>query len=488
VTRVVVKSLFLALSLLVISIGALQAQQQKPAELIFRISTDLVVLDAQVLDKKNGQPVAGLKPADFLLYEDGVKQEITHFSQDRLPLSIMLLLDVSGSVQPVIKQIQTGAEQTLQHLKTEDNVALMIFGARAELIQDFTLDRALIASQLDRISQRETTRDARPGHTYLNEGVYQAAAHMSRAADPAGRRVIIVVTDNLSNQLPGFGHSEKAATGQLFESGSVVCGLLIRSAFARVANVMQKYPSTILMRKILSMGSVGTYADKTGGEVMSAAKDEVDAKLAALIDRIRLRYSIGYISTNVKQDGRLRKIKLKLTPEAEKREGKPAVLTKQGYYAQRGGSAIQRCYATRGRGGIFDTLSDREIQPFDEAGVQFRGVLGFSQRFFQAPGGAYHRSSFDLRNTIIPMCLDDLPVQTGRPKDTADDFRIKNGSVRGDQGDTFEIRSASGVDRAELSLKLYHVRELRLGCQQSMAEARNNRQGRCQGAVKLISG
>ena len=326
--------LLFTLLFLTVAFAPSQTQQQNQPDEIIRINTDLVVLDAQVLNKKTGRIVGGLKATDFLLYEDNVKQEITHFSQDKLPLSIILLLDVSGSVQPVIKQIQMGAEQALQHLKAEDDVAVMAFGTKAELIQDFTKDRKLIAAQLERVSNRDTVRHIGSA-TFINEGVYQAATHISRAASPISRRVIIVVTDNLSTQMPFMAHSEKQATEQLFESGSVVCGLFVRSGMAKVQNVMEKDPRRILMKKIMSMGSISTYADKTGGEVMNAKKEEVDVKLAELITHLRTRYSLGYASSNSKRDSTLRKIKLRLSPEAEKRESKPVVLTKQGYYARK---------------------------------------------------------------------------------------------------------------------------------------------------------
>src|SRR5919108_369295 len=66
-------------------------------EEVVRVSSDLVVLDALVLDKKKGRPIGGLGREDFELYEDGVRQEISYFGQSELPLSIMFLLDVSGS-------------------------------------------------------------------------------------------------------------------------------------------------------------------------------------------------------------------------------------------------------------------------------------------------------------------------------------------------------------------------------------------------------
>src|SRR5262245_10746434 len=62
-----------------------------------KLRTDLVVVDAQVLDKRSHQFIRGLKPEDFDLFEDDAKQRIEYFGQDQLPLSIILLLDISPS-------------------------------------------------------------------------------------------------------------------------------------------------------------------------------------------------------------------------------------------------------------------------------------------------------------------------------------------------------------------------------------------------------
>src|SRR2546423_7342102 len=64
---------------------------------IVKIDADLVKIDALVIQKNTARIVGGLKVEDFLLYEDGAKQEITHFSTDQLPLSVMLLIDRGSS-------------------------------------------------------------------------------------------------------------------------------------------------------------------------------------------------------------------------------------------------------------------------------------------------------------------------------------------------------------------------------------------------------
>jgi hypothetical protein len=60
---------------------------------VVKVDVDLVKIDALVLQKNTARIVGGLQKEDFLLYEDGIKQEITHFSQDQLPLSVVVAID-----------------------------------------------------------------------------------------------------------------------------------------------------------------------------------------------------------------------------------------------------------------------------------------------------------------------------------------------------------------------------------------------------------
>ena len=98
---------------------------------VVRVSTDLVVFDAQVIDKKSKRTIGDLTKDDFAITENGVKQEVSYFSRDELPLSIILLLDVSRSVRPIIHEIRDGALNALQRLKPGDEVAVMAFGTTA---------------------------------------------------------------------------------------------------------------------------------------------------------------------------------------------------------------------------------------------------------------------------------------------------------------------------------------------------------------------
>ena len=300
------------------------SQQQKNIEKDepLRLSTQLVVVDAQVLSKKSGAPVNRLSERDFVLYEEGVKQQITHFSQDTLPLSIVLLLDVSGSVVPVIDKVRDSGLQALNQLKPGDEVAVIAFGAWTDVLQGFTRDRQLVMSQIGFI---DLMGPWIRGGSYIDEAVYDAARYLIKAAHPDSRRIIVIVTDNLSNQPPGFGHTEADALRQLHESRAVVCGLVLGD-FKTTADQYKR-------QGVLLRDTIANFIGETGGVLSQVDKDNVTSKLSALIDRLRSNYSLGYTPLNSVRNGKFRKIKLTLVPQVERREGEVTIVARKGYYA-----------------------------------------------------------------------------------------------------------------------------------------------------------
>ena len=325
------------------SIAALPASAQTPQtpDDVIKINTELVVVDAQVLNKKTGRIIGSLRREDFQLYEDGVKQELTFFSQDKLPLSIVLLFDLTDTVRPVLKPLALGALEALKHLKPEDEVAVMTYAASARVIQGFTTDRRLIVGAIEKASAMESNEAA-----FFNEGVFQASTLFSKATIPNSRRAVIWLTDNQPN-IPSEGtrrkdgasvpagelHTEKDAFNEVLESETMVTAIVERSALSVMANILfTKNPMFALSRKHHPPGDVYKYAEQTGGEVMRASKEEVSTKLAELIDHIRTRYSFGYRPSVEQPSGKFCKVKLTVAPGVEKREGKLAVRTTAGYY------------------------------------------------------------------------------------------------------------------------------------------------------------
>jgi VWFA-related protein len=192
----------------------------KVAEVI-KTDVDLVTIDALVLQKDTARVVGNLKQEDFLVSEDGSKQTITHFSQDNLPLSVLLLIDRGGCLDPFGEEVRRAAKDALTRLKASDEVAVMTFHDTAELQQGFTRDRRLLERAIDYVPPH----DERANHC-LNIAFDDAANYMMKAGNPSGRRVIIAITGVTRNWDCRSGPSHTAAIHSVFESGSVVCGII----------------------------------------------------------------------------------------------------------------------------------------------------------------------------------------------------------------------------------------------------------------------
>lgn len=318
-----VRTAVLAATILCASLSLVHARPPIQDEPI-RLRGELVVLDAQVLRKKTSLPVAHLAKDDFTLYEDGVKQHIDHFSQDKLPLSVIILMDVSGSLVPDVKsyrRLLDGAYEALKLLKPEDEVALMQFAAKSTIVQPFTRDRDLIVRAFGRLDGRGQYG------TYVAEGILGAARYVRSASNPDSRRVIIAVTDDVTVEFAHKSSTAPATRGEgealqeLFESGSVLCALLYKGDESGFEDPSAK--KEVAKR----------FAEATGGISIKAAQEDMLGRLSEMIDRLRQRYTLGYSSTNTGRDGKFRKIKLSVTPEVERREGGVAVITRKGYYA-----------------------------------------------------------------------------------------------------------------------------------------------------------
>src|ERR1051325_3108165 len=188
---------------------------------IIKTDVDLITVDALVLQKNTSRVVGGLKQEDFLVSEDGTKQTLTHFSQDNLPLSVLLLIDRGGCLDPFGEEVRRAANDALSRLKPSDEVAVMTYHDTVELQQEFTRDRRSLESALRYVPPH----DERANHC-LNTAFEEAANYMMKAGNPTGRRVIVVITGVTRNWDCTNGPSYTTATHSIFESGSVVCGII----------------------------------------------------------------------------------------------------------------------------------------------------------------------------------------------------------------------------------------------------------------------
>jgi len=292
-----------------------------------KLAVDLVVLDAQVMQQKTGRVVGNLKKEDFNLFEDGAKQQITHFSQDTLPLSVILLIDRGGCMDPFSDKVRHATLEALGRLRPQDEVALMAFHNSAELIAGFGRNRNRIAAALDHLPPHDEEAD----HCF-NRAFYDAAEYMNNAANPDGRRVIIMITA-ITSYFDCSGPTGEEARNAVLESGSVVCGILPKTAGQRMESGIMRTVTGIGGIFKAKTSNLKQLADETGGEVLSDKPENLDRTFNDLIDHLRTRYSIGFVSTNNKRDGTFRKLKIEVAQPSKKSDERLVVRTRRGYIA-----------------------------------------------------------------------------------------------------------------------------------------------------------
>jgi Ca-activated chloride channel homolog len=307
IPRVAILTIFAASSLC----PPTRAQNQDPG--VIRVDVNLVLLDATVKTKA-GQILGDLKQDSFELREDGVPQKIEIFSRDELPLSVALVLDLSDSIGPFLEPLRQAALTALSALKPEDEVALFTFSTEAELKVPFTTDKTQIAKQIGDFHVG--------GATNINDGIFVAAKYLLNTP-PKGRRVIILISDDVGTSAGGQGTHDIVT--ECIASDAVLYNLKIPgynppgTLFAA-----SMVPGLVNIRKVM---------DQTGGEIFDVQDvAHLDEAFGALIKRIKTRYTLGYYTKATAAEGKPHKLDVHLAPSFGKKGHDYVILAKTGYY------------------------------------------------------------------------------------------------------------------------------------------------------------
>ncbi len=184
----------LSLSAGLLAAGAVVAAQQEPSQgdgFRFRTGVELINVSVTVTDS-SGRFVSNLRQEDFVLYEDDVEQPITHFSNERVPVSLGLVVDTSGSMAG---EKWDNARDALDRflldlLGTDDEVFLYQFNSDPLLVEDWTSDRERLSRSMRRITPRGGT------------AMYDTMAEAVPLADSGQNRkkAIVVISDGNDTQ------------------------------------------------------------------------------------------------------------------------------------------------------------------------------------------------------------------------------------------------------------------------------------------------
>ena len=311
--------------------AALLAQtppQTKPPDDLPSITVDVDVVSilASVRDKR-GALIANLQKDDFTILEEGKAQTIKYFTKETdLPLTIGLLVDVSGSQRNLIDIERNAASQFFsQVLRKKDEAFLISFGEETELLQDYTGSARLLTRGLNQLQVSSGVGGITPGPvptmgdprgTVLYDAIYLAA--FEKLKTEVGRKVIVVITD-------GVDQGSRMTRNQAIEAA--------QKADAVIYSI-EYYDSSAYGRFGIPFGGSGgegelrKMSDETGGHVFKVDRSHpLDQVFRELQDEMRSQYSIGYTPTNGLKDGSYRHLDVKLANKDLKAQAR------KGYYA-----------------------------------------------------------------------------------------------------------------------------------------------------------
>ena len=305
-----------------------QTEEENNPLQTLKIGTNLVNLYFSAHDKTGY--VTDLTKDDCLVTEGAEKgpklpQVIKNFTQEKkLPLTIGILLDTSGSQQNVLPlEKDAGAEFLKDVLTPKDEAFLISFDINIDLLADYTnspreIKRAMDRAQINTgITSGSVTGNSNSGGTHLYDAVYLAVSEKLRPE--AGRKVVIMLTDGGEQ---GSQETLKTATEAAQKSNAIVYVILIadRSFYGGQGISFN------------GTGQMESLARDTGGRVINVGNnaDRLRAAFDQIQDELRTQYLLSYTPKNLEFDGKFRSIHLDCGKALQ-------IQTRKGYYALPGG-------------------------------------------------------------------------------------------------------------------------------------------------------
>lgn len=330
---------FLCLALAAGAVLALAAEPDDSADVVFRSDVSLVRVDTQVVDRNN-RAITGLQREDFVLLEDGKPMDIRNFANEDMPVDVLILLDVSGSMQSHIQRLSSAAHQALKVLGPDDRVAVMVFDRATRLRLPFRTDLNAVEREFENVLHQESFN----GGTDINRGILDAAAYIGREGRKEARRAIVILTDDQTER----GRDEDSATRALNRADSVLSAILAPDAMRGYNGGIGRRgggmgggglgggplggiifgrrgpyggggrPSgpVIVPRNRTTSAGTAEIAQQTGGDSMSV--DDASA-FETTLSRIRQRYALHFNLAQAGETARDGNIEVRLADAAQQR-------------------------------------------------------------------------------------------------------------------------------------------------------------------------
>ena len=270
----------------------------------FKSGVLLINVVATVVDG-NGRTVPNLTIDDFILEEDGQLQTITHFLPSAvLPISIGVVLDVSGSMRSTIRTAQRAVERFLLGIHPDDEIFLMTFDQRPTVIAGFTSDRTILTNAL-------WAGVNVGGGTSLYDTLYQALQKVKEGRHQ--KKAVLLVTDGLDTT--SLTREDKALQN-IREADMLVYSIGIQEAPGFNMGTNRPSGSSGLRATGVDMKVLKQFSDASGGKAWEIPEAIFGRKMDEVIDTIvlelRSQYSIGYYPNRPRGDGKRHRIGIRM--------------------------------------------------------------------------------------------------------------------------------------------------------------------------------
>lgn len=251
---------------------------------VVRVETTLVTVPVTVSDR-DGKYVGSLQREDFRIFEDGVEQQLSFFSNTEKPLSVILLLDTSASTELYLDIIQGAASSFVEQMRPHDRVLPVSFDGRVRsLLPSATGDHLIL-----RVAVGSMRTDTENSGTRLYDAV---ATALNSLRSVSGRKAVILFTDGED--------TGSAATREKTLAMAAEVEALFYSVYLDTAKVYERPPEPNGEARVIRHGApsaqyLQALAKKTGGRSYQAHNlDVLREAFAAIAQELRHQYHVGY--------------------------------------------------------------------------------------------------------------------------------------------------------------------------------------------------
>jgi len=298
---------------------------EKLSPLAISTSVDMISMQVLVSDS-NGNVITDLSPENFTIYEDGVKQEISHFSPLDANVTVVMLVEFSKRNELFLDDVYNAMYGFVGTLRSGDWTAVAGYDMRTTIFSDFTQNRNEVYSALRQFAIPSWNE------SNLSDAVMEI---IDRTQELEGKVAILLISSGLDTFSR---HTYEQALNACKSANASVYAIGV-GRFARdYLDSRRAISQSANIDLLMGDNRLKSFADYTGGAAFFPRySTELPAIFSQISTALRSQYSIGYVSTNTKRDGKFRNVKVEVKTDLRDKKGKPIktkVVTRKGYTAK----------------------------------------------------------------------------------------------------------------------------------------------------------